>query len=456
MGRFQLIMSVCSFAVTFAASGISFAAMRLVAEGLGERRNADLKKIMLKCFLYAAFFGVLSFILLFFLSDILADRFLHYKTASLCLKIFSVTLPAVSFLSAISGYFTAVRRVYKDSAVKIIVQLSRLLLTVAFLSSDFDPCVMIMAAAACAELAGAVFSASLYFADRRKNKSSHAACMNKILPIALPIAFSTYLRSGIMTVKNLLVPVGLIKSGMTPPEAAAAFGIIHGIALPVVLFPSAFLFSFSALTVPELARVYSGTEDILSSRRITYMIERSVQLTLLFAIAAAGIIFIFADSVCKTVSGSTEALVYIKILALIIPVMYLDNTIDSMLKGLNEQVSSMKFNIIDSSVSLLLVIFLLPKSGLMGYVLIIAAGEILNFILSLRRLGKVATVKIHLISHILLPTLSVAAACLGVRLIFPHTPFFVNAVLCVLVYYLLVNISGSFSGEDRRWLKNSL
>lgn len=457
MGHFQLIMSVCTFALTFAVSGISFASMRLVAEGLGRKNKADLKKTMLKCFLYALVFGITGFILLYSLSDILSAKFINYPGAPTCLKVFSISLPAVALLSAISGYFTAVRRVYKDSFVKILVQIFRLILTIILLSANKkDPCITIMYAAITAELTGTVISVFLYYSDRKKHKEGGNGTSGKILPIALPIALSTYLRSGIMTVKNLFVPAGLIKFGMSPESATSAFGLIHGIVLPAVLFPSAFLFSFSALSVPELARVYSENGYITDSRRITYMINRCIQLTMLFSMFASVFILVFSENISNLISGIPETRTYISILALIIPIMYLDNTIDNMLKGLNEQVSSMKFNIIDSSISLFLVITLLPKSGIYGYVFIIILGEILNFIMSIRRLKKISSFSISIINQVIFPAAAAVCSCIPARVLFPNAPIWINLILCVIVYYILSGIFGTFSKEDRIWLKKSL
>ena len=457
MGRFQLIMSVCSFAVTFAMSGVSFAAMRLVAEGLGRSKKADIGKTMKKCFMYSAIFGVSACFLLFVLSETLAQRVLDYPNASGCLKIFAVSLPACSMLSAVSGYFTAVRRGFKDSGVRIFSQLLRLVFTVILLGlSSKDPCILIMLASVLSELAGAVLSFWLFLADRKVHRDGGDGKPGKILPIGIPIAFSTYLRSGIMTVKNLLVPTGLMKNGMTSAAAASAFGLVHGIVLPAVLFPASFLFSFTALTVPELARVYSGCKSIKDSRRISYMINRSNQLTLLFSVFASGFIFIFADEVAALVSKADETARYIRFLAPVIPVMYLDNTVDNMLKGLNEQVSSMKFNIIDSSVSLALVVFLLPEYGIYGYLSIIALTELMNFVMSIKRLSGIARFRIDVVSCILLPAFATVFSCVAVKMVFPHIHIAVKAAVAILSYWLMANLTGSFSAEDRLWLKKSL
>ena len=90
-----------------------------------------------------------------------------------------------------------------------------------------------------------------------------------MLGIALPVALSSYLRSGLMTLKNLLVPIQLQKYGMSAKEAVSAFGIVHGIVLPVILFPSSFLFSFTGLVIPELAEAHSKNAQIERNVRIS-------------------------------------------------------------------------------------------------------------------------------------------------------------------------------------------
>ena len=70
--------------------------------------------------------------------------------------------------------------------------------------------------------------------------------------------------------------------------------------------------------------------------------------------------------------------------------MYLDHVTDSVLKGIGEHVFSMWVNISDSLLSVILVWFLIPRMGIMGYALVIVVMEGYNFLLSFLRLrGKI-------------------------------------------------------------------
>ena len=62
---------------------------------------------------------------------------------------------------------------------------------------------------------------------------------------------------------------------------------------------------------------------------------------------------------------------YIKIIAPLIPLMYLDNVIDNILKGLGKQVSVMMCNILDLIVSVSFIYFLLPIFSTNGYIIVL-------------------------------------------------------------------------------------
>lgn len=63
-----------------------------------------------------------------------------------------------------------------------------------------------------------------------------------------------------------------------------------------------------------------------------------------------------------------------------------DALTDGMLKGLSEQVANVRYNTLTSALDAVLLVLLLPRWGLGGYIFAFAATHLLNFTLSLRRL----------------------------------------------------------------------
>ena len=136
--------------------------------------------------------------------------------------------------------------------------------------------------------------------------------------------------------------------------------------------------------------------------------------------------------------------------------MYLDTAVDSMLKGINEQLANVRYNVLDSALTLVLVATLLPKFGIGGYIAVIFISEIFNITLSLRRLIKVTGVRIDMWSFVILPAACASAAMLISRLL----PFLVetktpsviltvtSAIIGMIIYCYLLRISGAVTSKD--------
>ena len=140
-----------------------------------------------------------------------------------------------------------------------------------------------------------------------------------------------------------------------------------------------------------------------------------------------------------------------------IPVMYLDSAVDGLLKGLGEQLYSMRVNILDSTMSVIMVWLLLPHFGVWGYVLTVYVCEVVNGVLSLCRLLSVTKPRISVIRSLLVPLLCTILSCSAVTyLLKPALSSFGNTfemIVCIIlsavIYLFLLFISGCLteSGE---------
>lgn len=452
MGVFQLIMSVYSFTVTFAASGINLAATRLVAEEAASP-GGNVKGAMRRCFGYALLFGGAASLFLFFAAPFIGETCLGSVQTIRPLKTMALSMPFIAMSCALNGYFTAVGRVAKSAASQIFEQFLKISLSIIGLTFLMPPgleyaCLAITCSGVIAEGLSFVSSLALYLGDsrgfRRKDASKNRLT-GRLFGIALPMAMSSYLRSGLATVKNLLVPVRLQAGGLAAGASFAVFGAVHGVALPVILFPAAFLNSFSSLIVPEIAQRHSRGQGI------SHLIQRMFALNLCCSIGVCGVLFAFSHEIGAAVSQNPDVGVYIRLLAPVIPVMYLDTAVDCMLKGMDEQLSVMRYNVADAAISMVLVYLLLPVFGIKGYILVIVLSEVFNFSLSLGRLIRVARFEVDLTERVVKPLLCAAIAVLAARVLsraglpLPGSPIGA-ALLPVLVsagcYLLLLHLAG--------------
>ena len=474
MGLYSLITSVYGFAVTLATSGVSLAVMRLVSEELGKQNHAGVRNAMKKCVGYALFFGISSFTVLFFGAELISVRILQDERTYLSLRVLSAALPFIALSAVLSGYFNAVRRVYKSASAGMAEQFVKISLTIWLLRAllpkgmEYGALALVLGTAI-SEALSFFYLLVFYIFDQKKylkagKASSDASMKSRMLGISLPIALSSYLRSGLVTVQHILIPSGLRKHGSDYASALASYGTIHGMVFPLILFPSAVCATFAGLIVPELSELASSYGSVYGNRHICYIVRRSLTLALLFGIGCAGILLCFADPLGILVYKSGEAANYIRIFAPLVPIMYLDTTVDGMLKGLGQQLHSMFYNIIDASMSVLLVWTLMPKVGILGYVICVFVTEIVNLAFSLTRLLSVTGVKLPLLKAVFSPILCVSgAAALSVIamtvLSFPfgNVGFTVLGIgLSVIFYILLLRALGSLSSEDSRWFRSIL
>lgn len=455
MGLFALVGSLYGFAVTFATSGVQLAVTRLVSETLGRGEPSSARAALRHALWYALLFGGVGGIVLFAGAPLFATGVLHDVRTVLSIRIQALTLIPIALCAVMSGYFTAVRRVLGNSLTQMAEQGLRILITVYLLTLALPrgmtyTCAAVVGGAAIAQVISCIALALQYLIDRRHHirgvGGETGGMLPRLLHIALPIAFSAYIRSGLITVEHLLIPRALVRGGRSMEEALASYGVLDGMALPVVLYPMAVLASFAGLLVPVFAEHRARGEQL----RIDCIASRALHLTTVFAVGCAGVLFVLARDFGIAVYHSEAAGDLIRMLSPVIPLMFLDHVTDCALKGLGEQVYTMWVNIGDSLLSIALVLLLLPPFGAVGYVYVIILAEAANFACSIARLCRVARLRYSPLRSLVYPAVAAFLAAAGVRALLPIDPatiplpwLFAEVVFMLAVYAALLALTGA-------------
>ncbi len=434
LGLFTLVMTVYSFALTLATSGVGLAVTRAVAADPDSRRGT-----LSSALIYSAIFGSLSCALLIAFAPLICLRLISAPSALPLLQILALSLPATAITSALGGYFIGVRRVRANALLQIFSQLFRIVLSYSLVTAQgrgdaSGSLRLICLATLITEIASLALMAIQYFIDETVHKSPliKRGKLSDISSVALPLALSQYVRSALISIEHILIPKRLIHGGLSSEQALSGYGILHGMALPAVLLPMSPLSSFSGLLVPEFAR----DEAVGNKARMSALTCRAIRITFAYASLAAAVIFTFSAELGEVIYSSSEAGRYLSFLAPVIPIMYLDHVSDQILKGVGEQVYSMWVNIADSALSLILVFFLLPRLLVPGYALVIILMEAFNFIMSVSRLARRVSLKGILTPRLLIPLPEAALACFLSAILFssdtpPTSPF---TLLCKILF----------------------
>lgn len=446
VGVFQLLMSVYAFFVTFALSGINLSCMRIISEEIARGYGGNVKKAMRYCVFYSAFFGFLAGGLLFFFAPFISINWLHGKVSSMPLYIIAFSLPFVAISSALKGYFSAVRRVSKTAFSEIFEQIVKVII-IAYLINLFMPisvdyaCISLVFGTTISEGLSFICLFILYKLDRRKynNSRKNNSCFTgKLLRISLPIAFTSYVRSGLSTLQQILIPFRLEKSGISCEASLSQYGQISGMVMPIIMFPCIFITSFCDLLIPEFSEYNVQNKNA----QINYNITKIIKYTLYFSVCIFGIFICFSEELCTTIYNLPELSKFLVILSPTIILIYLDKVVDSILKGLDKQVRVMGINIIDLFSSISFIFFLLPIFGISGYLFVILFSESLNFILSLRILVKETHFKFD-ISCILKPILCLIFSVLSIsalKCFFDVNIISLLLLVCLFVVFYLISL----------------
>lgn len=447
VGIFSLIMSVYSFAITISTSGLGIACTCTVSEDFAKKNYFSAFKSVKTCMIFGIILSIGVSIFILILSPIISNLFLKDMVSPKPLYVITLGLPLISISSVIGGYLSAVGKSFKSAISQGLELTIKMVFTYILLRNTKnveDACIALMLADVISEFFSFSLNIIFYKVDKRKyfeKRSIPVLMKRRIFKIAFPIGITSCIRSGLSSLKQFLIPIRLELSGLSYSMAVSKYGLINGMVMPILMFASVFINSFSSLLIPEFSRLLAGGNH----KRLITICNAIFNLTFLFSICVCGIFIFFSNDISFAVYQNLEPAVWIKFFASLIIFMYIDSIIDGMLKGINQHVSVMCCNILDLIVTITIIYFIVPELGMTGYILSICVSEILNFTISAIQLKKKINFKIDFLNFVIRPILACIIAFFVVRFLnfnFNNLIFSLAIkIICFsLIYLLLCNI----------------
>lgn len=407
VGVFSLVMAVYLFFITVATSGLNIAVTVIVSEKFALNKNKQAIKTIRTCIFFSLLLGIAAGGLILLFSNFITSKCLHNMVSSRPLFYIAIGLPFIAMSSCISSYFTTIRKAYKNAISQVFEFTIKMFATIILLKINISNgveaiCISLILADVISEICSFTLIFILYIIDIKLKKLEDIRSFGQrinILKIAFPVAVTSYIRSGLSTLKQLIIPTQLEKSGISCSRALSQYGMINGMVLPVITFPTVFTNSYSMLLIPEFS-TYVAQKNY---KAINYIANKIFKITCAFTMCICSIFFIFSNDLGLAIYNNIEIGYYFKIFTPFIFFMYMDHIIDCILKGLNKQFGVMCCNILDLSITTCFIYFLLPILGIKGYVLSIFFSEVLNFSISLFQLFKYSRIKPNLIDWIVVP-----------------------------------------------------
>ena len=393
MGLYQLIFPIYALCFSLSSAGIETALARCVAQkiSLGKKKEAD-------CILYQALTISLSLsLVLVFIVRKYASFLSIYVLGDLrceeLLRTLVLALPFSSIHNCICGYYLGQKKTKIPAVSQLIEQLIRVgavYVTYQIMVRNGSSSTIWIAVLGIVigESVSALYCAR-HFASRPHLKPTLSTIYQNrhlskdLLGMAIPLTSSRILMNLLQSIESISIPLCLQKYGYTNSEALSTYGVLTGMALPCILFPTALTNSVSTMLLPTVAEI-QAEDDLL---RLKGLIRRVIFFG--FGLGAVcGITFLLFGSLAgRILFGSTLAGDFMRTLAWICPFLYMNTTLLSILNGLGKANSSFVDNVCGLAVRISGVWVGIGMFGMNGYLWGLLISQMLVSLLCVSQLG---------------------------------------------------------------------
>lgn len=409
IGIYQICLTVFAVFLTAASSGVPITVSRLMAKsgasGDTQGKHAAVTAGIVSTLVITIpiaiilFFGRSTFGFLF--SD---DR---------CMDIFIILLPGLvltSVYSVIRGSFWGNKQFVPYSVIELLEDAIMVVAGVWLVWGVSDP-VDGARLAIIAVLISYVFSfcVSLFWYFRKGGRMVNPKPQLKpLFSAAAPITAMRTSTSLLNSAVAVILPLLLVNvCGYTNSEALALYGIVLGMAVPLIYSPNALIGSIAVVVAPELSENYYKKRD----DAVRYDIEKTIKaavfiaallVPVLFVLGSALSIFLYDSELCGKIVTISSFMILPTCITMI------TNTV---LNSMNCEKRTLVYFFIGAAVMLICLLFLTRYMGVYAYVLGISLSQIICAVLNLIYLSKKCP-KLNYMRYLVHSILVITAACL--------------------------------------------
>ncbi len=389
MGIYQLIFPVFSICFTIFATGIQTSISRLVASEVGKGNPHNIYKILRIGTIISVTLAVLLSLLLYYNADFVAMRFLMEKRSASSLRLLAIVFPFCGITSCINGYYYGLKKAGVPGATQLLEQIVRVaaVYVIALYAGNGDmkvTCEMAVIGVVAGEIASSVYNFAAIFitkapseiippSNQRKVSFGGTQIVKSLLSLSIPLSANRLLLSILHSIEAVLIPAMLKRAGLSTQEALVTFGVLNGMSIPFIMFPTALTNALAVLLLPTISEAQAVNNDKL----ISHTTAISIKYSLIIGIISTGVFVYFGSDLGATIFHNKAAGEYLITLAWLCPFFYLTTTLSSIINGLGKAHITFINSIIGTLCKILLIIMLIPTKGIDGYLIALLIGQLI-------------------------------------------------------------------------------
>ncbi len=384
LGIYQLVFPVYGICYTLYASGIQTAVSKLVAEE-NSRGNVTLTSCLMRRSMLLAFGIALALSTLVYLgAEPCARYFLMEVRAADSLRILSLVFPFCAVTACINGYYIGCKKTAVPAFTQLLEQVVRIglvlyLVTLPSFSNEESRCLAAVIGLVLGEVASNFFNCFAYRMHRTKLLRHASPCettglTKRLLALSMPLSLNRLVINILHSVEAVFIPGMLRLSGLTNSDALSLYGILNGMAIPFILFPSAIPNALSVLLLPAV----SENLDEKNRPRLQQCVGNALKYSVIIGLFSTAVFFYFGRDIGNAVYHNSLAGDYIRILSPLCPLLYLSTTLGSVINGLGKPHLSFFTTVAGLLVRLAIIIFVVPKTGIYGVLIGLLVSQLVS------------------------------------------------------------------------------
>ncbi len=207
-----------------------------------------------------------------------------------------------------------------------------------------------------------------------------------LMALALPLVGNRLILNVLTSAESIWIPNRLTAYGLSSSDAFRVYGVLTGMAMPFILFPSAITNSMAVLLLPTVAEAQASGQY----GRIRQTVSMSLRYSLSMGILCVGVFTQFGGVLGTSVFHNASAGTFMEILGWLCPFLYLSTTTGSILNGLGQTRTTFFQSVAALLVRIGFVLLGIPHFGIRAYLWGMLVSEVLLSFLHLNSLKKAA------------------------------------------------------------------
>ncbi len=390
VGLYQLVFPIYALCFSLTSAGIELALSRCIAARMTKGKHKEARELLYTSLFLTVTASVIVTLILQKYSLPISQAFLHEPRCADLLVILSYAFPFASVHSCICGYYFGLKQTGIPAVSQFVEQTARILSVYLLYLYGVRVGIRFGVSIAVAGLiAGEIFSS--VFCLRALLGRHVLASLSRfhfrgctrhsreLLALSVPLTASRVLLNLLQSIEAVSIPVRLQSYGMSLSESLSTYGVLTGMALPCILFPSAITNSVSTMLLPTVAEIQA-----LNHRQELTSLVRKVTYSCIFLGSICCVsLLCFGKWVGTILFHSPMAGDYIITLAWMCPFLYTNNTLISMINGIGKTTLSFGINSSSLGIRIASVFLLIPAFGIEGYLWGLLASQVCIFLFCL-------------------------------------------------------------------------